>query len=332
MRKCDIGNNVPGIYKIICTTNPKYYYIGSSNNIKGRLSSHAYWLRRGLHDSRRFQFVWNKYGGKDNFEWDIIEVCPIDALLTREQFFVDLYKPLLNGTMIVGRPPLTGRKTTLKNFKTNEIVSCESEREFERRFEITPGQTCLLLTGRIKTTGDWCLPSYTPKTYILKYKNEYERIFYSPKEFCKEQKLNVNSVQRVLRRAQDEYKGWHLPNIIYTSREHKSYTFIKLTGEEETVSGYQLKEFAQRNNIKRNDLWALLHTCQKSSGGWYIKDEYVSKYQIIDPHGRLVCFEQIKEFAAKNGLSKSCLSCMLRGKMKTHKGWHDIQKISFSRN
>ena len=270
MRKCDIGSNVPGVYKILCISNPKYYYIGSSNNIKGRLSSHIYWLRRNSHDSRRFQFVWNKYGGRDNFEWDVLEVCPVDVLLVREQHFVDLYKPLLNGTWTVGRPPITGKKTVLKNFKTNQIVCCESEKEFERKYNITPGQTCLLLSGRIKTTGDWCLPKYIPKKYVLKYKNEYECAFYSPKEFCDAHTLNVNSIQRVLRRAQEEHKGWHYPDTPY---KDNVYIFYKKTGEIDTVNETTLGNFAEKNGIKKNYLWALINGYQKSCNGWHLKSD-----------------------------------------------------------
>lgn len=63
---------ISGIYKITCSCN-KEYYIGSSKNIKRRIRKHFYNARKGKHDSRYFQFAYNKYG-QNSFNWETVEL------------------------------------------------------------------------------------------------------------------------------------------------------------------------------------------------------------------------------------------------------------------
>lgn len=282
MKRIIFDNNISGIYKITCNANKKYY-IGSSKDIKRRVGEHFYYADRGNHDSPYFQHTWNKYG-KTTFEWCVIEECESndEILIKREQFYFDVLKPKLNGTLIAGRAPITCRKVTLKNYKTNELVKCESGIEFSRTYNILHCQISSLLRGRIKFTGDWCLPDYEPKKYILRYKNEYDVTFWSPKEFCMEMGLNVNSLQRVLRRVHPIHKGWHYIDTEYNIPKIIARPF---------------------------------------------------KYQITDPFGNIIHFERISQFAKQNNISKHGLSFMLRGKIKSHRGWTNIQKTtSSSRN
>jgi len=58
-----------GIYKIINKVNGKYY-IGSSNDIKGRWSEHKNDLKANRHDNDYLQKSWNKYG-EENFEFEV---------------------------------------------------------------------------------------------------------------------------------------------------------------------------------------------------------------------------------------------------------------------
>lgn len=81
-------NNISGIYKIICTSNNKFY-IGSSVDISRRFKDHTRALNENRHTNKYLQEAWNKYG-KENFEFEIIEnIDIIDQLPLREKLYID---------------------------------------------------------------------------------------------------------------------------------------------------------------------------------------------------------------------------------------------------
>ena len=96
-----------GIYKIINKTNGKYY-VGSSNNIKGRWWNHKYQLSNNKHPNPHLQSSWNKYG-KNNFDFIVIEELLPTKLIKVEQSYLDIAnnekKKCYNTSFIVGNPP-----------------------------------------------------------------------------------------------------------------------------------------------------------------------------------------------------------------------------------
>jgi len=89
MRYDIINNKISGIYMIHSLVDNKRY-IGSSLNIRGRLRGHINSLNRNLHDNPYLQNSWNKYG-KDNFISEILELCPKELLIIREDYYMNLY-------------------------------------------------------------------------------------------------------------------------------------------------------------------------------------------------------------------------------------------------
>jgi len=84
-----------GIYKITNKLNKKIY-IGSSMNIKARISKHKSQLRNNKHKNSHLQNSWNKYG-EDNFKFEVVEtVDSFELLLEREQFYLDNTKNKYN--------------------------------------------------------------------------------------------------------------------------------------------------------------------------------------------------------------------------------------------
>lgn len=80
--------NKSGIYKIVNTVNDKLY-VGSSVNMRHRCRNHALYLSRSTHANTVLQNAWNKYGA-EAFIFDVVElVSDKDALLAREQFYID---------------------------------------------------------------------------------------------------------------------------------------------------------------------------------------------------------------------------------------------------
>lgn len=65
-----------GVYMIRNKINNKVY-IGSSKNIKQRISKHKLDLKKNNHFNKHLQRSWNKYG-KDNFEFIILKIVDED--------------------------------------------------------------------------------------------------------------------------------------------------------------------------------------------------------------------------------------------------------------
>ena len=84
-----------GIYKIENLINHKIY-IGQSINIEERFKRHKY-----LKDELAIHRAIQKYG-VDNFSFEIIELCELIELDTKEQFWISYYSSLIpNGYNMV---------------------------------------------------------------------------------------------------------------------------------------------------------------------------------------------------------------------------------------
>jgi group I intron endonuclease len=81
-----------GIYLIKNMVNGKGY-IGSTVNLKDRKYTHFSTLRNNKHHSPHLQNSFNKYG-EQNFTYNIIEYCPKDRLLEREDVNINYYKSM----------------------------------------------------------------------------------------------------------------------------------------------------------------------------------------------------------------------------------------------
>jgi group I intron endonuclease len=75
-----------GIYKITNTKNNKIY-IGSSVDIKKRKEKHFWMLQKGIHDNKFLQSSYNR-NGKENFIFDIIEMCDKKDLVKKENYYI----------------------------------------------------------------------------------------------------------------------------------------------------------------------------------------------------------------------------------------------------
>lgn len=83
-----------GIYKITNAVDGKFY-IGSAKYIKERFSNHRNDLLKNKHKNSRLQNAYNKYG-VESFVYDVVEVCNLDVLIEREQYYIDLLQPFYN--------------------------------------------------------------------------------------------------------------------------------------------------------------------------------------------------------------------------------------------
>lgn len=84
----------PGIYRITNTVSGKFY-IGSSNNLRHRWSTHLSDLRRGVHANPMLAAAWRKYGAVA-LVFQVVELCDASELLVREQWHLDAHAPVYN--------------------------------------------------------------------------------------------------------------------------------------------------------------------------------------------------------------------------------------------
>lgn len=76
-------------------------YIGSAADIKGRWSLHKHQLKKHTHGNRFLQKAHDDFG-IDTLKLRILEECPPDQRLAREQFYLDALKPALNISKVAG--------------------------------------------------------------------------------------------------------------------------------------------------------------------------------------------------------------------------------------
>jgi group I intron endonuclease len=84
-----LGEQRGGIYRIICKPTGKVY-VGSTSHIRKRKWEHRRGLLKQCHHNQHLQHAWNKYG-KDGFAFSVLEYCPNDSLVEREQFYINLF-------------------------------------------------------------------------------------------------------------------------------------------------------------------------------------------------------------------------------------------------
>lgn len=79
--------NASGVYRITSLINGMSY-IGSSQNMRIRANEHRSKLRRGVHPCQPLQIHVNEHG-LDTLAFCLIELCSIQTVIEREQYYLD---------------------------------------------------------------------------------------------------------------------------------------------------------------------------------------------------------------------------------------------------
>jgi group I intron endonuclease len=126
-----------GIYKITNKQNEKFY-IGSSVDVEQRWYTHKSYLRRNVHVNQHLQNAWNKHG-EDNFIFSILVETDEDALLDKEQEFIDetnccdrevgYNKALFAGSPMKGRKHYPETIEKLRKISASRVNSPETRRK-----------------------------------------------------------------------------------------------------------------------------------------------------------------------------------------------------------
>lgn len=83
-----------GVYVIINLINDNTY-IGKSINMRTRWRTHKNELNAGSHFNPHLQNAWTKYR-YSSFHFGVLEFCPENELLTKEQYWIDRLEPEYN--------------------------------------------------------------------------------------------------------------------------------------------------------------------------------------------------------------------------------------------
>jgi hypothetical protein len=132
-----------GIYSITHVPSGKQY-IGSSVNIKYRITTHKRNLHKNQHPNHKLQSAWNKYGGAD-FEFKALLYCDKEQLFYFEQLCIGGFTPEYNLAVCADHPT---RGTTI----SDELKALwSSQRKGRRLSEETKQKISKVNMGHVVT-------------------------------------------------------------------------------------------------------------------------------------------------------------------------------------
>ncbi len=90
-----MGEKVSGVYLFINNQTGKVY-VGSAKDVLKRRRAHLNNLTKGKHENTKLQRSWN-YHGPVVWTWFLVERCPSDLLIPREQHWIDWFDAVRTG-------------------------------------------------------------------------------------------------------------------------------------------------------------------------------------------------------------------------------------------
>lgn len=118
-----------GVYAIKSKIDERLY-IGSSINIKRRLYTHTSDLANKRHPSYHLQKFYNKYG-PESLKIEVLESCPIQNLILREQYWMDLIKNRRSRKLLFNSCLIAGSR---KGYKPSKyIINLRKKRRRQKR-------------------------------------------------------------------------------------------------------------------------------------------------------------------------------------------------------
>jgi group I intron endonuclease len=122
-----------GVYMIECERNGAYY-IGSSVNLRSRISNHKNKLATGKHRNKRLQRTADKYG-VDSLDFRILEYCDTEDTIKLEQHYLDMHINCDNCINFCksAQAPMLGQK--FSNEHAQKIAESQQRNTYEFYFK-----------------------------------------------------------------------------------------------------------------------------------------------------------------------------------------------------
>jgi group I intron endonuclease len=106
----------------------------------------------------------------------------------------------------------------------------------------------------------------------------------------------------------------------------KTYTLKSSEGKILNIEN--LEEFCRENNLCSSNLRKIFTGERKQSQGYSLPESnycHNKIYELLAPNGDTVKIRNVKQFCLQNNLNYHCISNVIRGKNKSHKGYKHIQ-------
>jgi group I intron endonuclease len=290
------------IYKISFPETEKVY-VGSTSRWPTRRSEHLNSLKKDKHFNIYMQRVFNKNGGKINF--DILEEFEsVENLISREQYWVDFFdssnknkgfnlvKMVLKGT--------TGYKYTKEQRKKLSEIGLKRMSDKVEREKISKA-----VSERLENEPDAYGGKFNAKTFILQNPEGKILEIKNLCKFCRENDLPYRKIIDVAREASIEWNGWTIPNRVHRKKKH--YKFINPDGK--IVEVFGLRQFCIENNLCKSTMRHISNGLGQTHKGWraFFEDgpskRKGGKHKIEKEDGRIFEINNLKIFCKENDCS-----------------------------
>lgn len=263
--------NSCGVYAITCIPTG-LVYIGSSNSIKNRWTSHKAELNSNTHTNEHLQNAWNMYGS-ENFNFSVLEFCEPQVKFDKKQYYIDTYQVCdrkygFNIAEIAGIPTLSpeSRQKQSESLKRNTKF-IETSRQFLKDLHSDPIQHQRIIDS-VRNSS--------------KAKENLKKLNASPEHKAQVQRLlqQVHNDPRI----QEIVKNLAQSNITKNSwrQAHGVYKVVQLTLDNKLVKIWNSLSEAENSGFSRHFLTKI---CKKLSN----TNEYKGfKWMYLEDYNKLI--------------------------------------------
>lgn len=149
------NDNKAGIY-MLTNRITKKNYIGKSSDLKSRFIN--YYSEGFLEINKGGSLIYRQLlkFGFENFSLTILEYCPSDNLLSREQYFINIFKPLLNIKKEVAAEGPIKPKVNKKNSYPYDVTSKDEIMDYLYRInkDLAEFKNNIIIPSRVKELMD----------------------------------------------------------------------------------------------------------------------------------------------------------------------------------
>lgn len=276
-----------GVYLIYNIVNHKIY-IGSTNSFRDRKEGHFYLLSKDDHGNIHLQRAYEKYG-VNSFAFLVLEYCPEDKLIEREQYYLDLHKSYekdigYNISKIAGKNCLDGVEFKVFSPEGKFIIGrnmaqfCRENGLITSSFEKSRRKGSRMVCGgwRVFKPGVHPERDLTPeemekfkledrKAQSAKFRvvyrflvNNQEVVIDDLREYAEKMKLDRMALINTWRQNNCPYKGHvSLKNAEITQRQLNwkgNRLHILICKDGSLLKVYSLREFCRENCLNRRSL------------------------------------------------------------------------------
>lgn len=298
-----------GIYRIVCLANGMTYY-GSCSASKGmgmRFHQHVYAFRRATnrHPNPLLLRDWMRYG-EGAFLFEVLEACEPSDCLKREQYYLDLFgvgeeRNSYNLCPIAGNN-LGSSLSSEARRKISESLKGNQRRKGIPHSEETRAKMSAAGRGKARPVSEahrgamskaQKLRAQDPairlknqqkaclRRYIATAPDGSEFQVSNLSAFCEQRGLKLSGLHRVATGKKPQYKGW-------TCRYADGLPIPNEPRGKRPID---------------------------------VRLKTAKTYIATDPNGREMVVKGLNLFCEQNGLSPSSMTKVVRGEIKSHRGW-----------